>query len=90
MLASPQAKRRFGPAYALLDVATLGVGELWGLELETEARRECTPYTVTHGPDGRAKSIERRQWNVEPPPSAAARRPGYCAVDYDVPACGPG
>jgi hypothetical protein len=74
-------------AYALLDVVTLGIGELWGSERESQARRECTSYTVTYGPDGRAKSIDTRQWLVEPPPSAAAQRAGYCAVDYHVPAC---
>jgi len=66
---------------------TLGVGEFLDSELETAARRQCTTYTVTFGPDDKAQSVETKQWDVEPPPSAAERPAGYCGIDYHTPAC---
>jgi hypothetical protein len=73
--------------YALLDVVTIGVGEFWGSEVETEARRKCTTYTVSYTPEGNAQSVETREWVLEPPPTAAAQPAGYCGIDYHAPAC---
>ncbi|HMK87338.1 MAG TPA: hypothetical protein VK437_15355 [Steroidobacteraceae bacterium] len=73
--------------YALLDVATLGVGEFWGSELESTVKRQCTTYTVTYGRDDKVQSVETKQWEVEPPPLARERPAGYCGIDYHTPAC---
>jgi len=73
--------------YALLDIVTIGVGEFWGSELETAAKRGCTTYTVTYGAAEKANSIETKQWIVDPPLTAAARPAGYCGIDYHTPAC---
>ena len=73
--------------YALLDVVTVGVGEFWGSEIETNLRRQCSTYAVTYHPDDKAQIIETRQWDVEQPPSATARPAGYCGIDYHTPLC---
>jgi hypothetical protein len=85
--ATSRQKTLRATGYALLDVATLGVGEFWGSETETNLRRQCTTFTVTYHPDDNAQSIETRQWDVEPPLSATARPAGYCGIDYHGPLC---
>jgi len=73
--------------YALFDLATAGLGEFFGSEVESQAKRECTTYTVTYDANDRAQSVETRSWVVEPPSSASAQRAGYCGIDYHSPAC---
>jgi hypothetical protein len=62
--------------YAVTDLVTFGIGELWHGEDELQVRSECATYTVTYSNE-KAKSVDVRQWVVS----------GVCGEKVHAPAC---